>query len=149
MRTDKEPYFDPKKRLPNFKEISQFCSSLVEVVPAFDEINVLPGEDGLFGQPTSKHRTIRLAHSSVKMFLTPAHLDPRWAPYFESTTVDASVAKTCLCYTIQYDDSGFDVEIDRRYQNREKRSKRSYMELGYLVIHIYLYIYIYILKPFF
>ena len=87
--------------MPNFRKISQFCSPLVEVVPASDEINVLRGEDGLFEQSPSKYRTVRLAHSSVKIFLTPAHLDTRWAPYFYSTTVHASVAKTCLCYIIQ------------------------------------------------
>lgn len=99
VRIDEEPYFDPKKRIPNFEDVSQFCSSLVEVAPVLKMTYI--NENMRFDTTTTKHGFVRLAHSSVKSFLTPAHLDHRWAQFFDSATVHASVAKTCLCYTIE------------------------------------------------
>lgn len=108
VRTDGEPYFDPKWRMPKFEEVTQFCSSLVEIVPAFDiEMDHLT-DDTLPYQPSSERGAVQLAHSSVKKFLTPAHLDDRWAPFFQSRTVHASVAITCLCYTIQLGSFAYD-----------------------------------------
>lgn len=98
MRTDEKPYFDPKKRIPNFEEVAHFCSSLVEVAPVLDM--VFFKKAGRFKRLTSQYGVVQLAHSSVKTLLTPNYLDTRWASCFESATVQASVAKNCLCYTV-------------------------------------------------
>lgn len=86
--------------MPKFEEITRFCSSLVEVMPdpetGWDYL-----DDDILYNHTSENEAVQLAHSSVKLFLTPAHLDTRWALYFNPTTIHAAVAKTCLCYTIQ------------------------------------------------
>lgn len=94
--TDSEPYFDPVKRMPKFEEIAQFCSSLVKVVSREALVS-------MSGGPPIRIQYLELAHSSVKRFLTPAHLDDAWAPSFRSTTVHASIATVCLCYTISLD----------------------------------------------
>lgn len=109
VETDSKPYFDPAKRMPKFEEITHFCSSLVEVRRPLRSrvrsrerwISTLLSR--AFQVP--KYPFVELAHSSVKSFLTSAHLSDDWAPFFRPTAVHASIATICLCYTISLDKS--------------------------------------------
>ncbi|KAK5056245.1 hypothetical protein LTR84_012798 [Exophiala bonariae] len=100
VQIDAEPYFDPEKRIPRPEEVVMYCSSLVEVLPAhwFDE------------------RHVQLAHSSVKAFLTPAHLDDEWAPYFDLPRLEVSVATVCLCYTIHMNAYKYSEAVQLRWK---------------------------------
>ena len=92
--------------MPESDEVTQYCSSLVEVLPAY-KINLIQGEIELEFNPP-EHKAIQLAHSSVKLFLNPDHLNDHWAPFFVPSAVHASVATISLCYTIHLGVTGHD-----------------------------------------
>ncbi|ROV87363.1 hypothetical protein VSDG_09867 [Cytospora chrysosperma] len=90
--TEKER-FDPEDRMPNPKEITKCCSSLVVVI-------------------STKHGNdlIQLAHFSVKEYLIsngPTYLKP--------TVAITSIATVCLAYLLQVDHDLETKEIENRF----------------------------------
>jgi ankyrin repeat protein len=85
VNTEGGPYFDPSDRMPDHKEISRYCSSLVVVVS-------IESED-----------VLQLAHLSVKEYLTSNRVQSVLATEFQKVTASTSIAKVCLAYLLQFD----------------------------------------------
>jgi len=87
-----DPRFDPRNRMPESKEISRYCSSLVAVVRR---------------RTSGYHQTVvtelQLSHFSVKEYLTSNRLEKDLTPSFQEMTAKASIATICLAYLLQLD----------------------------------------------
>jgi len=88
--TEGGQYFDPKRRMPNPYEISRYCSSLVVVVPAKDHSH----------DKGDKPMELRLAHFSIKEYLTSSRLQEDVAQHFQEVATQASIAAVCLAYLL-------------------------------------------------
>jgi len=88
-----DQHFNPQYRMPDPREISCYCSSLVVVVSAKDHSY---DED-------DKPVELQLAHFSVKEYLTSNRLDTDIALRFEEVAAKASIAKVCLAYLLHLD----------------------------------------------
>lgn len=73
---------DPSYRMPSLRKIQQSCSYLIEA---------------------GQYDTIRLAHFSVREYLTSGQLDNEIQPYFTEKTARAEIAKVCLVYLLHLD----------------------------------------------
>ncbi len=86
------PRFDARNRMPEPKEISRYCSSLVVVVrrsiSESDQIMVTE---------------LQLSHFSVKEYLTSNRLENDLTPSFQEISAKASIATICLAYLLQLD----------------------------------------------
>ncbi|KAF2184785.1 purine and uridine phosphorylase [Zopfia rhizophila CBS 207.26] len=91
--TKGDQYFDPKYRMPDPREISRYCSSLVVVVPAKDRSH----------NKGDKAMELRLAHFSVKEYLTSNRLQEGIAQDFQEVAAKASIATVCLAYLLHLD----------------------------------------------
>ncbi|KAK2834871.1 hypothetical protein FQN49_006833 [Arthroderma sp. PD_2] len=89
-----DQYFNPKYRMPDVREISCYCSSLVVIVPSKEHVH----------RNDPKYAKLQLAHSSVKEYLTSNRLEKEIAQDFLATTARASIAKVCLAYLLQFDE---------------------------------------------
>ncbi|VTT73843.1 unnamed protein product [Fusarium fujikuroi] len=85
--------FKVENRMPNPREISKYCSSLVSIVI----------KDGDIGKP--KATKIQLAHFSVKEYLMSDRLEHKIAKHFDETTAKASITEICLTYLLELDQS--------------------------------------------
>ncbi|KAF2135060.1 uncharacterized protein K452DRAFT_314243, partial [Aplosporella prunicola CBS 121167] len=108
--------FDPKNRMPEPREISRYCSTLVVVVARQS-----PKDDG------EAITELQLAHFSVKEYLTSNRLDQSVAEDLEETTARASIAKVCLTYLLGLNQSLPTREI-RRLFGLAQFSARYWME---------------------
>ena len=88
-----DQHFNPQYRMPEPREISCYCSSLVVVVSAKDHSY---DED-------DKPVELQLAHFSVKEYLTSNRLDTDIALRFEEVAAKASIATVCLAYLLHLD----------------------------------------------
>lgn len=84
--------------MPDPKEISNYCSSLVAIVT---------GKRG-------KHE-IQLAHFSVKEYLISDRLEGDIAQHFDETAARGSIAEVCLAYLLELDGNLSPPEIRRAY----------------------------------
>lgn len=91
VETEASPMFSIINRMLVPGEILNYCSSLAVLVPA---------EDRRSGKETKE---LRLAHVSVKEYLTSNRLGENLSPYFKETAARASIAKVCLVYMIHLD----------------------------------------------
>jgi hypothetical protein len=81
------PPFDPENRMPNPKEISRYCSSLVAVVTR------------RIGKEDQNMITeLQLAHLSVKEYLTSDRADKDSMQFFQETAAKACITKVSLAY---------------------------------------------------
>jgi ankyrin repeat protein len=93
VETKEDPYFDIKDRLPDPREISCYCSSLVVVMSAKDHSY----------DKDDKPMELQLAHFSVKEYLTSDRLDNDIAQKFQEAVAKASIATVCLAYLLHLD----------------------------------------------
>ncbi|RYP75133.1 hypothetical protein DL771_002594 [Monosporascus sp. 5C6A] len=91
--TEGVQYFSPKYRMPDPREISRYCSSLVVMVSAA----------GHSHEEDDERVEIQLAHLSVKEYLMSDRLDSGIAQDFQEATARASIAKVCLAYLLHLD----------------------------------------------
>ena len=89
---DSNPRFDPRNRMPEPREISRYCSSLVVVVRRTR--SKLDRE--------KKIEELQLAHFSVKEFLQSDRLINDLTMNFSEINARASIAKVCLAYLLQF-----------------------------------------------
>jgi ankyrin repeat protein len=80
---DRDPQFDPERRLPDPQDILIICSSLVTIAGV----------------------EIRLAHFSVKEYLVSKRIQNGPASQYSIRSIPAnlSIAETCLAYLLQFD----------------------------------------------
>ncbi|SCV35431.1 related to ankyrin [Fusarium fujikuroi] len=95
--------FKVENRMPNPREISKYCSSLVSIVI----------KDGDIGKP--KATKIQLAHFSVKEYLMSDRLEHKIAKHFDETTAKASITEICLTYLLELDQS-LSIALARGYK---------------------------------
>lgn len=88
--TEGDQYFNPKYRMPDPREISCYCSSLVIVVSS---------EKHSYDN-NEKHVTLQLSHSSVKEYLSSNRLDDYTLRDFQEVAARLSIAKVCLAYLL-------------------------------------------------
>ncbi|KAI1821809.1 hypothetical protein F4861DRAFT_532688 [Xylaria intraflava] len=88
--------FDPNDRLPVPTEISRYCSSLVSIAKRLSK--------GKKGQ-TKTIIELRLAHYSVKEYLSSGRLKNSIAKDLETVTARASIANLCLIYLLRLEHS--------------------------------------------
>jgi hypothetical protein len=91
--TKEDQHFNPQYRMPDPREISCYCSSLVVVVSAKDHSY---DED-------DKPMELQLAHLSVKEYLTSDRLDNDIAQKFQEVVAKASITTVCLAYLLHLD----------------------------------------------
>jgi ankyrin repeat protein len=84
VNIEAKPHFDPDNRMPEPREISRYCSSLVAVVS------------------TKSGDVLQLSHFSVKEYLTSHRLDSAIAREFDTFRASASIARVCLAYLLQF-----------------------------------------------
>jgi len=95
----REPYIDPKFRMPDPQEISRYCSSLVVVVSTkgySHDYKCDPNSNYYFEDDEDEHELqgleLQLAHFSVKEYLTSNRLDKDIAESFQEAAAKASIA---------------------------------------------------------
>ena len=87
VRTDEQPYFCPKYRMPDPQEISRYCSSLVTVVSVKKN-----------SHNESENRVeLQLAHFSVKEYLLSERLDGDIARDFQECYAGAAICRSMSC----------------------------------------------------
>ncbi|KAL1387464.1 hypothetical protein HDK64DRAFT_134977, partial [Phyllosticta capitalensis] len=97
VETEREPYFDPKNRMPIPEEIRAYCSSLVVIVEAKSHRSRVISEQQL-----------QLAHLSVKEYLAAtSHLETDVAADLNEIAARASIANVFLAYLLQIGDEVF------------------------------------------
>lgn len=82
LETEDEPRRYPSDQTLSLSQIQKYCSPLIEIGPS---------------------DTIRLAHFTVKEYLTSDRLDNEIQPHFTERVARAQIAKSCLGYLIQLD----------------------------------------------
>jgi hypothetical protein len=85
VRLDETPGFKLANRLFDLLDVTKYCSSLVSIVEAKD----------YFGD-SEQH--VRLAHSSVKEYLTSSHLLPPFRHDLAEAFSRAYIARMCISY---------------------------------------------------
>ncbi|KAH0556306.1 hypothetical protein GP486_005768 [Trichoglossum hirsutum] len=85
-----DPRFDTEDRMPDPREISRYCSSLV----------VVTTKEGIYGEDTIVE--LHLAHFSVKEYLMLGRPE-EIARDFEEVAARASIAIVCLAYLLHLD----------------------------------------------
>jgi ankyrin repeat protein len=103
--TDRDLFFCPKYRMPDPREITRYCSSLVIVtsIPEhFDENN-------------GSYAGVQLAHFSVKEYLTSNRLDSDVAPNFQEPAARAAIARACLAYLLHFNEELPANDLVQRY----------------------------------
>ncbi|KAH8587984.1 ankyrin repeat-containing domain protein [Bisporella sp. PMI_857] len=91
--TEETQYFNLKYRMPDPREISRYCSSLV----------VLVSPDSHSNDKDDKHMELKLAHFSVKEYLMSGKLDEKIAQAYQEAAAKASIATVCLAYLLHLD----------------------------------------------
>jgi ankyrin repeat protein len=91
--TERDPWFDPRDRMPEPKEISRYCSALVVVVPR--KVNQY-NQDKIVME-------LELAHFSVKEYLKSNRLEKGFTHCFQEIAAKASIATVCLAYLLLLD----------------------------------------------
>jgi Ankyrin repeats (3 copies) len=109
------PLFDRRRRLQDPRDILSICSCLVTItVP---DVRLPDGEGTNDHAETGR---VRLAHFSVREYLTSEHLgnsDAQVSYYhFSQRNAHRFIAKTCLAYLLQFDqDNGVNLTTFRSY----------------------------------
>ena len=111
VRTDKESSFSPKYRMPDPREISRYCSSLVTVVSikkdSHDEIET--------GSKSKTRVELQLAHFSGQEYLQSSRLDSDIALNFQECHGGATIAKVCLSSLLQFTEKVPSEEIVQHF----------------------------------
>jgi hypothetical protein len=92
VHPEAEPHFDRKRRMPNPREISRYCSSLVIIVSTKDARD-----------KNNEDVELRLAHFSVKEYLTSSRVHEDFTQEFKETAAKASIATVCVAYLLHLD----------------------------------------------
>jgi ankyrin repeat protein len=100
-----DQHFNPKYRMPDPREISCYCSSLVVVVSAKEHSY----------DKDDKPMELQLAHFSVKEYLTSDRLDNDIAQNFQEVVAKALIAIVCLAYLLHLDLALPIKEIRKRF----------------------------------
>jgi hypothetical protein len=90
---DENPRFNPDNKMPDPKEITVYCSSLVSLTPQLDS-------EDWEGQGR-RARFLRFAHLSVKEWLISKRLDSNFATGLDEIATRTSIARVCLSYLIE------------------------------------------------
>ncbi|KAI9791524.1 MAG: hypothetical protein M1816_003868 [Peltula sp. TS41687] len=88
-------YFNARNRMPEPREISRYCSSLVVV--ASIQRKPLNGED-------YEEIVLQLAHFSVKEYLTSNRIKTEFQQVFQEKIANGSIATVCLAYLLHVDE---------------------------------------------
>ena len=114
VNPDERPRFNPKNRMPDPKEITVYCSSLVSLTSRAifgDELE----EDREVLRGTVYH--LQFTHFSVKEWLISKRVDSKFGIGLDETTTRTSIARVCLSYLVELESSieqyarhGYDVE---------------------------------------
>jgi hypothetical protein len=102
---NRDLYFCLKYRMPNPREISRYCSSLVAVVSIREQLN---GEH-------NNRVELQLAHFLVKEYLTSHRLDTNIAPNFQESVARTAVARVCLAYLLCFSQEVPPKDIMQRF----------------------------------
>ncbi|KAF2496459.1 hypothetical protein BU16DRAFT_609515, partial [Lophium mytilinum] len=94
-----EPHFDCKWRMPNPQEIARYCSSLVAVVTTKARRKNEDDED----EKDRENLELRLAHFSVKDYLTSTRVQGNFAQAFQEAAARSSIATVCVAYLLDMD----------------------------------------------
>ncbi|KAL8684103.1 MAG: hypothetical protein Q9224_006612, partial [Gallowayella concinna] len=123
VELDRSPRFDPERRIPNPEALLKICSSLITIGTGAGEAN----------------KTVRLAHSSVKEYLTSDDIlaGDRAVYAVESLRAHTTIAEDCLAHLIhiasedvfEYDG----VEHDDNDGFRTKNLKADFPLLSYAI----------------
>ncbi|KAF8507536.1 hypothetical protein JB92DRAFT_2793427, partial [Gautieria morchelliformis] len=99
--------FNPEERLLNPREVLIICSSLVTISEEENTGRYLH---------TTNWEQVRLAHFSVKEYLTLGHIRGGCASifYFNQHMANTFIAESCLAYLLQFDPPFHDRRIRRR-----------------------------------
>ena len=97
--------------MPDPKEISRYCSSLVAVVSVEKDSNDKTG----IGRESETRVELQLAHFSVKEYLLSDRLDGDIARNFQERYAGAAISKICLAYLLQFDEKVLQTDILRCY----------------------------------
>ena len=95
VNVERCPYFSPKNRMPEPKEIMRYCLSLV--------IIVLKREQS--GKQSARYAELHLAHFSVKEYLTSDRTGNNITHVFQDTSASASIARICVAYLLHFDNT--------------------------------------------
>jgi ankyrin repeat protein len=98
--TEGSHYFNPRYRMPDPREITRFCSSLVVLVSTTQDSY----------DKDEEVVVLQLAHFSVKEYLTSERLDKDVAHSFQEVTAKASIATVCLAYLLHLDQN---IQIEK------------------------------------
>jgi ankyrin repeat protein len=96
-----EPHFDPMYRMPNPSEITRYCSSLVVIVTAKNDVHKQSGKN----RSVSDNQVLQLAHYSVKEYLQSDRVDGSIVQHFQEINARAALSSICLIYLLQLDGS--------------------------------------------
>ncbi|OKL57360.1 hypothetical protein UA08_07438 [Talaromyces atroroseus] len=99
-------YFDPKHRMPDPREITCFCSSLIVFTSTTHNSDVDNKDDDV---------KLQLAHFSVKEYLISGRLDKDLAHNFEECAARASIATVCLAYLLHLNKEISVIEIREKF----------------------------------
>ena len=103
--TDRDIFFCPKYRMPDPREITRYCSSLVIVSSIPEQLD--KNDDSYVG--------VQLAHFSVKEYLTSNRLDSDVAANFQEPTARAAIAQACLAYILHFNEEILVEGVVQRY----------------------------------
>ncbi|KAF8489409.1 hypothetical protein JB92DRAFT_2820030 [Gautieria morchelliformis] len=121
------PLFDPGRRPWDSRNIVTICSSLVTIVVT--EVKVHRDGDGM--NQDREASSLRLAHFSVREYLTSEHLqkNPKLSYYhFNRRVADRYIAKTCLAYLLQFSEHNCVSSTTRRTYPLSDYAARQWMD---------------------
>jgi ankyrin repeat protein len=88
-----ERHFNPRNRMPEPREISRYCSSLVIVVSTQNNSD----------DANDAEAVLQLAHFSVKEYLTSSRVQTEFRQVFQENTAKVAIATVCLGYLLHLD----------------------------------------------
>ncbi|ODM15197.1 hypothetical protein SI65_09436 [Aspergillus cristatus] len=93
------PPFDPMMRLPNPREITRVCSSLVSVV----ERKFMHESESIF--------EVQLAHTSVREYLKSTRIEEEFQHGLDDATCQGEIVRVCLAYLTYVTGRGSIIDI--------------------------------------
>ncbi len=106
-----KPRFDIKHRMPNPREITSYCASLVVAVVRQEDER----ESGKF------ITELQLAHFSVKEYLLSGAIKTSLAADLHETSARNAIAETCLAYLLELDNSQYPEQLRASHPLAEEK----------------------------
>lgn len=101
-----QPYFDPRNRMPNPREITKFCPGLISIIERLDQ----PYDNATATRDNATPFDVQLAHFSVKEWLVSRDVHREIADSISVGQAQSDIAKICAAYLLHvvYDASSED-----------------------------------------